>query len=585
MGNFNSYLTDNKEALSAANYNEIDALIFAALSYIKFENLMSETEMNNAVIGVRDFAGLILDNQNELKERGQRLSEDQIQMLEGLYTSERYANCNIRGFAAENAESQWGAITIDINDNSNTSVIAMRGTDGTTLGWTENFWLAYDMDGTNVQYLSRDYLEKSCAENIFLAGHSKGGNDVIAAYAMTSEEVRGKVLQIDNFDGPGVNNEFRQMYSEGYEELKGKLNNYYPKDSVIGLLLIDNPGNTCYIATDTKGHTEGRWIFNEHDPFSFQVADDDSTFIISEQSFISEVINDSLDKTLKTLTNDEKKNVIDVLEKLGIPSLIAGTQENPFSDNQEKANALVRLIDYHGFLPESVKEGLGKDLYVLASIIEGVEIWFGCSKEEREACEKALAGIAINAVDRVVEIAYDNILERIEQLKEKSRILINRAYGKAADFLYDIGKDIAEHISGFAENVNKRIREITDDITEYAGYFYDSAHDFIDRFFYRNGSNSGSRAIFCVNTDELGNVGMDMLRLASNIDILNEKISQIKSELNFMSVLYGIRRFWSIDSAMRKESKYCQRMGNLLIQVKDKYATAEHKISRLPYES
>ena len=55
----------------------------------------------------------------------------------------------------------------------------------------------FDPDGTNAQILSAEYLKQVDATNIYMTGHSKGGNDAIAGYMMSDSDIRDSIVKID----------------------------------------------------------------------------------------------------------------------------------------------------------------------------------------------------------------------------------------------------------------------------------------------------------------------------------------------------------------------------------------------------
>lgn len=339
-GDLASYVKHSDGPMTSSNYNEIDGLVFSSVAYTKFESskvTWTESELENG-ISMQQFAKRMLDTD---KACGGTLlaSEDQRALLEAIQNSDRYENCMVNDLAAckgteiwdagKNStisdDAQWAAMTIDIKDGTNTSVVAMRGTDGTTLGWNEDFELGYEAGGTTAQKLSRDYLAACDADKIALVGHSKGGNDVVSAYVMSEKSVRDRVFEINNYDGPGSNYKFIKNYKEGYSELDSKLNNYYPKNSVVGQLLNDNPGKHYYCEADVKGHTEDMGIMGEHDPYSWEF-EKKGTLDNTKQGDVSKILNRVLDNTLKGLNNTEAVLVLRTFIQIGIPELIATHQ-------------------------------------------------------------------------------------------------------------------------------------------------------------------------------------------------------------------------------------------------------------------
>lgn len=396
-------------------------------------------------MNMQDFAETILKN-----EKG--LSEDQRELLRQIQDSDRYANCTIHDFAAENTESQWAAMTVDMNDGGNTSVLAMRGTDGTTLGWAEDLELLYSQGGTDAQRLSAQYLENSKAENIYMTGHSKGGSDVSSEYVMASEEARSRVRHIDNFDGPGMNSDFISAYGDGYKELSEKLTNYYPEDSVIGLLLNDNPGETYFILADVKDTYKDMGILGEHDPFAF-VLGEDGRLEQTEQSGLSDFINKTLDSTVAELSQKERLSLVIALEKLGIPSLIARNNDNLFADNGDISKAVLQALYETGVIQEDDREKYQEPLRKVLSICEGVNIYKNMTDEEKEALAKTVALLIFHAAKEGIQEGIEAVQKNVEKILQK----ILDTYNKAAEIIYNKTRELADGLRELGKNVKEKV--------------------------------------------------------------------------------------------------------------------------------
>ncbi len=317
-GDMKEYISSSKTVLTAENYNEADAYVFAELSYIRFENLPNYTSEN---CSLKELCRKMLDN--NVVSGSQNEVADKTALLEAIANSDRYANCSVSNLRAENVDSRWAAMTINIDKD--TSVIAMRGTDDAPLSWTEDLELAYQVDGSNAQKLSAAYLKNSPAKNVYLTGHSKGGNNVISAYVANEKSVRDKVVRIDNYDGPGVNPEYAMINGGGYLELGKKLNSYYPENSIVGMLLLDKAGKTKFYKTETDGHTTGHGVLDEHDPFAARF--EDGSLVNGEQSFLSRYLNNLVDMSVAKLPLPQRYLFIKTLVNIGVPAKLANKGE------------------------------------------------------------------------------------------------------------------------------------------------------------------------------------------------------------------------------------------------------------------
>lgn len=359
--NINLYLSQSHVLLDESNYNEVDALVFAQLTYFPFEKVWKEYLIKR--ISIPEYAKTLMKQPDFLSV----YSYDEQIFVKELILCNRYRYCFVHDIrAVATKDSQWAAITIDI-DNSGTSVIAMRGTDGTTIGWEENLRLAYQVIGTGAQLESFRYIKNSPARKLYLTGHSKGGSNICSAYVMSNPYVRDKVVRIDNFDGPGVNPEFAGHYADGYRELEGKLNNFYPKDSIIGQLLQDHPGRHFYVQTEVREEYEKRPIIGQHDPFAAIVKGNE--FLKAEQTNQSKMLNDVIDDFMIKTTNIQRYYLVQLMHRIGLPDLISG-------ENGRGINEVSRLLC--GLIKASPEE---KQILFelicsfLKSLMRGVKEW------------------------------------------------------------------------------------------------------------------------------------------------------------------------------------------------------------------
>ncbi len=313
FSNINTYLTYAKQELAVHNYNEVDALILAQLSYYPFEKFYKSER-----ISVPELAEKLMRQSDFMST----YSEDKQTFIKELFRCKRYSHSIIhRMQSIRTQDTRWAAFTVDIGRND-TSIIVMRGTGKTTVGWAEDFRLGYQVMGTGAQLASFRYLKENNARKIFLAGHSKGGNNISSAFAMSNPQIRDKVVRIDNFDGPGVNPEFAKNYSDGYKELKGKLRNFYPEGSVIGLLLTDNPGETAFIKTSLRESYKASPLFGQHDPFAWEVKG--NSLVRTGQSPVSRILNHTLDELTQMTTLLQRYYLVEAIERMGIPAILSG---------------------------------------------------------------------------------------------------------------------------------------------------------------------------------------------------------------------------------------------------------------------
>lgn len=232
MANLFDYLTWRGDLpLQSVPLCDVDALIFARLSYVPFDCAARQRiPLASAIRQVLD--GEALDN-------AQRscVKEDR-QLLEQLLLSPRYAQIALDGYQSildAQRQEQFAALTLHVPSVG--TVIAFRGTDGTLVGWKEDFNMAFS-SFVPAQLDAVRYLSDAAARtqgDIYLCGHSKGGNLAVYAAAFCAPDVQQRIRAVRNFDGPGF--EAQVVAQPGFARILPRVRTYLPKSSVIGMLL------------------------------------------------------------------------------------------------------------------------------------------------------------------------------------------------------------------------------------------------------------------------------------------------------------------------------------------------------------
>lgn len=568
MATVNDYFASADTPLTSSNYTEADALVFSQLSYYRFEDY---GYASGDEISISEYA------QNLVNNPSQSWSEQEITFLKNIASSERYSECTMTNFATqdtlpvngENLESQWAAITVNINDGTDTSVVAMRGTDGTTLGWYEDFQLAYDTDGTNAQILSQEYMKTVDSANIYATGHSKGGNDVLSGYMMSEESIRDRISRIDNFEGPGVNSEFSSNYSEGYSELEDKLISYYPQDSIIGRLLVDKPGDTVFFESRREDRRESFRnipIVGEHDQFSFQLEGDGLKPYTEGASPISDFFNYTLDETVESLTIEEREHSINVLNKLGIFSLIAGDGESPYADNEEQLRETLDMVDKYGIIPDWFKDTISSNTVGIANLYEAAVIFNSCSDEEKDA----ILHMASTGIYNAGEYAVNEVREWADQKVQE----IETAYSNAIEQIKAFRESVAQRIAEIRDGIVAKINEAKEKYNEFMENVQQRTQDFINEL----AKTLGGYGEFSVNTDILQMESEKLNNIARRLESISREVASVKSSLNIYSFGFNAVVLTVLENKINSKKRNCDKLSKGLTKVASAYNEAEDNI-------
>lgn len=328
MANLLDYLAWRGDLpLSAVPLCDVDALIFARLSYVPFDGI-AEARVPLYMAARQVLASV------QLSDAPRACGKEDQQLLTQLLQSPRYADILLDGY--ENIfdpvrQEQFAALTLHLPDGS--AAVAFRGTDGTLVGWKEDFNMAFStvvpaqLDA--VRYLS-DVAERTQG-GIYLCGHSKGGNLAVYAAAFCAPEVQQRILGVRNFDGPGFT---QQVISQpGFARILPRVRTYLPRSSVVGMLLEHEEAFTI---------VESRSVgIYQHNVYQWEIAR--GGFVELQQlSASSQLMDRALKDWVAAMPAEDRGRVIN-----GLYAALSATQAETVRDVREhrKLAALKAVMD------------------------------------------------------------------------------------------------------------------------------------------------------------------------------------------------------------------------------------------------
>lgn len=152
---------------------DVDALVLSRLSYLPLDGLVPP---EGATVGA-------LMRQLLTSKPPLLLPEDG-RFIPALAASQRFCEMRIMDYVNQidlESQTQFAAITVALGDGRH--FVAFRGTDGTLVGWKEDFNMAFTCP-VPAQRLAAHYAASAMLRfpgEFLLGGHSKGGN--LAVYA------------------------------------------------------------------------------------------------------------------------------------------------------------------------------------------------------------------------------------------------------------------------------------------------------------------------------------------------------------------------------------------------------------------
>lgn len=233
-------------------FNSLDAGLFAAFAYLPFDPSVKGHTLEAAT--------------KRLIQKKTLIHSDKLE-AELVNLSNRYKNMHFLDWSHLSQKKppvQFTAMTIELD--SETILVAYRGTDGSMVGLNEGVDMSYQPEIFG-QSVAADYLDKMAQaypdKKIYTVGHSKGGN--FAAYALyaASPSLQDRVIKAYSFDGPGF---MKEMYNQiEFQRVIPKMMTYVPEGSIFGMML-DHPERVIVVKSRMKH------LMKQHNPLHWEVA-------------------------------------------------------------------------------------------------------------------------------------------------------------------------------------------------------------------------------------------------------------------------------------------------------------------------
>lgn len=338
-----------------AEFNEVDSLILAWLSYAALDGVVPEECSENTAITIEEAAEKFVKTHDVDKILRETVSftKSSVLMLQKLAVCNRFRSLKLTGFVNHidyKRETQFCAMTVLLEKNR--YAVIFRGTDEHLISWKEDFNMSF-LPVIPAQNMALSYLE-GVADRIrgkfYISGHSKGGNLAVYAGVRASLRTRRKILEIYNHDGPGFYD--LNGLGDALEEMLPKIHTFVPETAVVGMLL-EHVGEPVVVKSTGKG------LF-QHDAASWEVLG--PKFVtVDSVSDTSRMINDILKNWLRETSNDERAVFVDTLYKI-----LETTQARSLDDlNAEKGRIANVVLKEISGLSKETKNMLGKTLSAL----------------------------------------------------------------------------------------------------------------------------------------------------------------------------------------------------------------------------
>lgn len=304
MANIFDYLRWRGDlTLEQAPFQAVDGLILSCLAYTYFDEVFKENPKRQVRL-----ADALTELQNLHESKWRVRDRQDVELIKLAAKAPRFREMKLCYYIDHidlERVAQFSAITIKVDATH--VFVAFRGTDTALVGWKEDFHMTF-LDVVPAQIAAKKYLENIALRTesqIFVGGHSKGGNLAVFAATNLPEELQGKIEFVYNYDGPGVRD--ATLLLKGHQRVVDRIETYVPQGSVIGLV-FEHQEDYAVIHSTQKG-------LLQHDPYSWEVLGND--FVrLDELEESSLIVNKALMAWLNGLTIEQREKFVDALFEL-----------------------------------------------------------------------------------------------------------------------------------------------------------------------------------------------------------------------------------------------------------------------------
>ncbi len=241
--NITEHIRKNHSTFAEEPFTEVDSLMLCQLFYARWEAVLDGEGVDRLASNytIRDF---YKNEYDDLQFCDAITDEDNMAFCAAAAASKRFRDIKVKNLVAETSTEkikQFAAVTYELDEN--TDYVCFRGTDGSLTGWKEDFELSF-MDEISSQneafkYINRFYGPGSAGEkkNIYIGGHSKGGNLAVYAALCCNPEIHSRIIEVFSHDGPGFCDKVLDRLKMIQDESHIRINKTVPQSSIIGMLL------------------------------------------------------------------------------------------------------------------------------------------------------------------------------------------------------------------------------------------------------------------------------------------------------------------------------------------------------------
>ena len=279
----------------------VDNLIFCCLAYLNWDGIAEGFTVSESV-SLRDAAKLW--ESQPAKEQKLRVETDR-ELLRQTAASRRFGDIRLFRYTeqvSDTLQQQFSATAFLLD--ANTIYVAFRGTDDTLTGWREDFNLSF-LPKVPSQESAATYLRSIMTlgfRNVYVGGHSKGGNLAVYAAAQMTPENAAHIRGVYNNDGPGFVTDL--FDAPEFQPLQKRVHTFVPQASVVGMLLEHDEAYQVVYSTQ-KG-------IMQHDPYSWCVIRND-WYYLDDTTTLSKIMDSSMRQWILGMQPEQREKLTDAI--------------------------------------------------------------------------------------------------------------------------------------------------------------------------------------------------------------------------------------------------------------------------------
>ncbi|MBR3490088.1 MAG: DUF2974 domain-containing protein [Bacilli bacterium] len=285
------------------SFNEVDNAILSLLAYLNYSDIVSNN--NRKKIRLEDAASILLSKIKDVVILDVPAVKEALTVLKVLKSNKRYRDILLYNYKyIYSNESQFSCLTFEINKKY--VYVAFEGTDKLISGWIEDAKMSYEYP-VKAHINAINYLNKNFRFNrkkIIVGGHSKGGNIALVSALECKKNIYKRIINVYSNDGQGLRKE--DLNKKRYSDLKSKYIHICPYNSVVGMLLYQEP---YFISVDSD-----KPVGFSHAVTSWQL--DDDHFKTREVSTFSKILYEGFNKWLDNYDYDSRREFVESIGKL-----------------------------------------------------------------------------------------------------------------------------------------------------------------------------------------------------------------------------------------------------------------------------